>query len=107
MILSLLDTMVLAAYLLGRPKAVALVDPWIDADGVATSIIAYAEAAEYLVSFRDAARYLGALEQLMTISIEPLPITRAIARRYATLRRQLRSPHGPGLIGDMDTLIAA
>ncbi|MBI3979798.1 MAG: type II toxin-antitoxin system VapC family toxin [Chloroflexi bacterium] len=27
--------------------------------------------------------------------------------RYADLRRQLQPPHGPGLIGDVDTLIAA
>jgi predicted nucleic acid-binding protein len=29
------------------------------------------------------------------------------ADRYAQIRRQLRPPHGPGLIGDIDTLIAA
>lgn len=28
-------------------------------------------------------------------------------QRYAALRRQLRPPYGPGLIGDIDTLIAA
>src|SRR5207249_99102 len=27
--------------------------------------------------------------------------------RYADLRRQMRPPRGPGLIGDIDTLIAA
>ena len=27
--------------------------------------------------------------------------------RYAELRRQMRPPHGPGLIGDIDTLIGA
>ncbi len=27
--------------------------------------------------------------------------------RYAEIRRTLRPPHGPGLIGDIDTLIAA
>jgi predicted nucleic acid-binding protein len=27
--------------------------------------------------------------------------------RYADLRRDMRPPHGPGLIGDIDTLIAA
>jgi len=27
--------------------------------------------------------------------------------RYADIRRQLRVPHGPGLVGDIDTLIAA
>lgn len=33
--------------------------------------------------------------------------TYAILERYADLRRQLRPPYGPGLIGDIDTLIAA
>ncbi len=28
-------------------------------------------------------------------------------QRYASLRRQLRRPYGAGLIGDIDTLIAA
>lgn len=27
--------------------------------------------------------------------------------RYGDIRRQLRTPQGPGLIGDVDTLIAA
>jgi len=27
--------------------------------------------------------------------------------RYADIRRQQRPPHGPGLIGDIDTVIAA
>ena len=34
-------------------------------------------------------------------------MTYAILERYADLRRALRLPHGPGLIGDMDTLICA
>jgi len=34
-------------------------------------------------------------------------VTYAIAETYADIRRQLRPPHGPGLIGDSDTLIAA
>jgi predicted nucleic acid-binding protein len=34
-------------------------------------------------------------------------LTYAILERYADLRRAMRPPYGPGLIGDMDTLIAA
>lgn len=34
-------------------------------------------------------------------------LTYSILDRYADLRRLLRSPYGPGLIGDIDTLIAA
>ena len=37
----------------------------------------------------------------------PFPLTYGILERYAGLRRALRSPKGPGLIGDIDTLIAA
>lgn len=38
--------------------------------------------------------------------IGALNLTLAIEDRYALLRRALRPPHGPGLIGDIDTLIA-
>ena len=39
--------------------------------------------------------------------MSPYVPTFAILERYAELRRRLRPPHGPGLIGDIDTLIAA
>jgi hypothetical protein len=39
--------------------------------------------------------------------IYPYFLTYRILERYADLRRSLRPPHGPGLIGDIDTLIAA
>jgi hypothetical protein len=35
----LLDTGVLSAYLLGRPRIVALMDPWLDHDDVASSML--------------------------------------------------------------------
>jgi len=34
-------------------------------------------------------------------------LTYSILERYAEIRRALRPPYGPGLIGDIDTLIAA
>jgi predicted nucleic acid-binding protein len=34
-------------------------------------------------------------------------MTRYLLERCADLRRQFRPPHGPGLIGDVDTLMAA
>ena len=37
----------------------------------------------------------------------PYFLTYAIVERYADIRRAMRAPHGPGLIGDVDTLIAA
>jgi predicted nucleic acid-binding protein len=38
--------------------------------------------------------------------VTPLKLSYPILERYADLRRALRPPHGPGLIGDVDTLIA-
>ena len=40
-------------------------------------------------------------------AIYPYFLTYSILERYAEIRRTLRPPHGPGLIGDIDTLIAA
>jgi predicted nucleic acid-binding protein len=42
---------------------------------------------------------------LKEIRLSQLNLT--VLEQYADLRRQLRPPHGPGLIGDLDTLIAA
>ena len=42
----LIDTAPLAAYLLGRPRAVAVIDPWLDRHEAATSILAYGEVTE-------------------------------------------------------------
>ena len=43
-----LDTSPLAALLLARPAAVALITPWMERHEAATSILAYAEVIEYL-----------------------------------------------------------
>ncbi len=102
----LLDTSPLAAYLLGRSQAVATVDPWITQREAATSILVYGEVIEYLKGFRDFSRRRRELRQQLQ-EIRPYLLTYPIMERYATLRRQLRPPHGSGLIGDIDTLIAA
>ena len=102
----LLDTGPLGAYLQGREAAVDLIVPWIRRSEAATSILVYGELIEYLKSLRDyPTRYLG-LRGLMG-AIYPYFLTYAILERYADIRRALRPPHGPGLIGDIDTLIAA
>ena len=102
----LLDTSPFAAYLLGRAGAVALIDPWIDGREAATSILVYAEVVEYLKGLTDfPQRHVHLRQQLQ--EIRPYALTYAILERYAGLRRALRSPQGPGLIGDIDTLIAA
>jgi predicted nucleic acid-binding protein len=102
----LLDTGPLGAYLQGREPAVDLIVPWIRRGEAATSILVYGEIIEYIKSLQDyPARYLG-LRSLLG-AIYPYFLTYAILERYAEIRRTLRPPHGPGLIGDIDTLIAA
>jgi predicted nucleic acid-binding protein len=102
----LLDTGPLGAYLQGRQPAVDLLVPWIRRSEAATSILLNGELIEYLKSLHDyPAKYLG-LRDLLG-AIYPYFLTYAILERYADIRRALRPPHGPGLIGDIDTLIAA
>lgn len=102
----LLDTNILGAYLQGRPGAVKLAQSWIHDDQAATSIIVYGEIIEYLKSFADYLRHQAALRMLLR-KVYPHPLTYAQLEHYADLRRSMRPPHGPGLIGDVDTLIAA
>ena len=102
----LLDTGPLAAYLHGRPVALQLIQPWIRQREVATTILAYAEVDEYIRSQPDYPRRHAPLRQLMR-EIHPYPLPFSVLDRYSELRRLLRPPHGPGLSGDLDTLIAA
>jgi predicted nucleic acid-binding protein len=102
----LLDTAPLASLLLARPTAVDLITPWLKHHEVATSILAYAEVVEYLKDFADAKRRQSQLRTLLG-EVYPYFLTYPILERYADLRRSLRKPHGKGLIGDIDTLIAA
>jgi len=104
--LYILDSTPLAAYLQGRKAVVDLVTPWIIRREVATSILVYAEVTEYIKGLSDFARRHNDLRRLLT-EIYPYFLTYSILDRYADLRRLLRSPYGPGLIGDIDTLIAA
>ena len=102
----LLDTGPLGAYLQGRQAVVHLVAPWLRAQEAATSILAYAEVVEYIKGFPDFVSLHTQLRRLLR-HIYPYFLTSRILERYADLRRSLRPPHGPGLIGDIDTLIAA
>ena len=101
----LLDTSPLAALLLARPAAVALITPWMERQA-ATSILAYAEVVEYMKGRSDFSTRHAHLRTLLG-EVYPYFLTYRILERYADLRRSLRPPHGPGLIGDIDTLIAA
>ena len=64
------------------------------------------EIIEYIKNLHDyPTKYMG-LRGLLG-AIYPYFLTYSILERYAEIRRTLRPPHGPGLIGDIDTLIAA
>src|ERR671915_579227 len=102
----LLDTAPLAALLLARPAALELISPWLNRHEVAASILAYAEAVEYSKDFSDAKRRQSQLRTLLG-EVYPYFLTYPIMERYTDIRRSLRKPHGKGLIGDVDTLIAA
>jgi predicted nucleic acid-binding protein len=102
----LLDTTPLSSYLQGNPQAIALIDPWLDPHEAATSVLVYGEIVEYLMSRPQFARRDAELRQLLQ-GITPFFLSYSVLRRYAAVRRQLRPPHGPGLIGDVDILIAA
>jgi predicted nucleic acid-binding protein len=102
----LLDTAPLAALLLARPAALDLITPWLHRHEAATSILAYAEVVEYIKDFADAERRHPQLRTLLG-EVYPYFLTYPILERYADIRRSLRKPHGKGLVGDIDTLIAA
>ena len=102
----LLDTAPLAALLHRRPAAVSLISPWLVKQEAATSILVYAEVVEYIKGLPDFSRRHANLHTLLG-AVYPFFLTYRILERYADIRRQLRPPQGPGLIGDIDTLIAA
>lgn len=102
----LLDSAPLAALLYGRQPAVDLITPWFARHEVATSIVAYAEVIEYAKGRPGFLHHQAALRTLLR-EVAPYVLTYPILDQYADIRRQLRPPYGPGLIGDIDTLIAA
>ncbi len=102
----LLDSAPLAGYLHGRASFVDFITPLILEHQAATSILVYAEVIEYLKGLPDFPRRRQQLQTLLR-EIYPYFLTYAIVERYADIRRSLRPPHGSGLIGDVDTLIAA
>lgn len=102
----LLDTSPLAAYLQSRAPAVHLIHPLIERHEVATSILVYAEVTEYIKGLPHFTKRHHDLRHLLR-EVYPYFLTYPILERYAEIRRKLRPPHGKGLIGDIDTLIAA
>ncbi len=102
----LLDTALLGAGLFQRPAAVQLLTPWITAREAATSILVYGELIEYIYGKSDYAAHRTTLRKLLR-EISPYFLSYSIVERYAVLRRRMRPPLGAGIIGDIDTLIAA
>ena len=102
----LLDTSLVAALLNNRTTAVSLTTPWMQAHEVATSALVYAEVVEYIRPRSDFSPRQAALRTLMR-EVHPYFLTYRILERYAALRLQMRVSPGGGLIGDVDTLIAA
>lgn len=102
----LLDSTPLAGYLNGRSAFVQILFPLLPTGEVATSILVYAEVTEYLKGLANFAHRHNQLRLLLR-SVHPYFLTYPILDRYADIRRALRPPHGPGLIGDIDTIIAA
>jgi predicted nucleic acid-binding protein len=102
----LLDTAPLAGYVLARPAAIELIGPWIARREVATIGLVQAEVLEYLLGRADFSRRRAHLVRLLR-SVRPSPLTFGALERYGQIRRLMRPPAGPGLIGDIDTLIAA
>jgi predicted nucleic acid-binding protein len=100
----LLDTSLVAGYLLERKKAIELVSPMIEREEAATSFLVYGEVAEYVKAFASFLTYRDSLQALLE-QITPYPLTYPILERYADIRRTLRPLHKD--IGDIDTLIAA
>ncbi len=80
--------------------------PWIEQHEAATSVLCYGEVMEYVRGRPDAEQRQAALKRLLR-GVRPFGMTYPSLDRYADIRRRLRPPHGPGLIGDVDTLIAA
>jgi len=102
----LLDSTPLAGYLSGRQHFVERIAPLLSRREVATSVLVYAEIVEYLKGLPYFPRRRTQLRTLLQ-AVYPYFLTYPILDRYADIRRALRPPFGPGLIGDIDTLIAA
>jgi predicted nucleic acid-binding protein len=102
----LLDSTLLAGYLQGREGAVSLIDPWLDDGLVRVNTISYGEVIEHYLLQPEFERRKQDLRRLVE-AFAPIPLSNEILERYATIRRQLRRPYGPGITGDIDSLIAA
>jgi tRNA(fMet)-specific endonuclease VapC len=101
----LLDTDWAVDYLTGRPPAVSLVNTLLR-DGVALSIVSYAEILEGILGSHDPRAARQGFRRLLR-ALKVLPVTRPIAERYAAMRADLRAQRKPVDPRALDLLIAA
>jgi len=90
----------------GRKIATEIIKPWVVNHEAATSILSYGEVTEYIKGYSDFTRHQNNLKDLLG-EVYTYFLTYSILDRYTDIRRGLRPPNGSGLIGDIDTLIAA
>ena len=99
----LLDSDIVADWLNGVPSAVQLVAR-LAPDGLAISEVTYGEIYEGIYYGRDPKQAERVFQQFLR-SVDVLPLTRLVWRRFASIRGELRRTGQ--LIGDPDLLIAA
>ncbi|MHB8646760.1 MAG: type II toxin-antitoxin system VapC family toxin [Thermomicrobiales bacterium] len=91
-------------YLNAQPQTIATLQR-LEPDGLAISIITYAEVYEGILYSRDPAQGHRGFRQFLR-GVDVLPLTRRITHRFGAVRgslpRQIRNQ-----VGDMDLLIAA
>lgn len=99
----LVDSDWVVDFLKGRPPAVALLAS-LFSQGLAISIVSYAEVYEGIYYGHDRAHYEGVYREFLR-GVRVLGINQATARRFAVIRGLLRS--GGQLIPEPDVFIAA
>ncbi len=99
----LLDSDLVADWLNGQQDILQLVSP-IQQDGLAISLITYGEIYEGIYFGRNPRGAEAGLRNLLRL-VQVLPLNRAIMKRFAQIRGQLRQQGQ--IIADMDLLIAA
>ena len=99
----LVDSDVVADYLNGRVEAVDLLGQ-LAPDGLAISIVTFAEVYEGIYHGRDVGRFEATFQRFLT-GVNVLGINKTIARRFARIRGALRAQGQP--IAPSDVFIAA
>jgi tRNA(fMet)-specific endonuclease VapC len=101
----LIDTDLVVDWLNGHEPTIRLIEPLV-VNGIALSILTYAEVFEGIYGSRDPKADERAFHRLVR-QTTILPISRRIARRAASLRRDLRLRRAPVAHRALDLFIAA